>query len=95
MTDPVPAPVVTTDVKVVSIWAHPMVILTTATAIIPVIIAALVQLHDIPGLPTNVLAWIASAVAVLTTILTILRNLGLLGQMATTPSAAAKLMKDN
>ena len=80
-------------VQVVSLWKHPMVIIMSCIAAIPAVIAGLVQLKALPGLPTNVTAWIGTAISVLTVILTILRNLGLLGLPSVTPTAAAKLIQ--
>lgn len=80
-------------VQVVAIWQHPLVLITTAIAAVPTILATLIQLHQIPGLPTNVLAWMGSAIAVLTTVVTALRALGLLGAPVITPTAAAKVIQ--
>ena len=80
-------------VGVVAIWKHPMVWIMAAIAAIPTTITILVQLQELPGLPTNVLGWIATAISVLSVLATILRNLGLLGTPAITPTAAAKLIQ--
>lgn len=80
-------------VQVVAIWKHPMVLITAAIAAVPTILAALIQLHEIPGLPTNIMAWIGSAIAFLTTVITVLRALGLLGAPVVSPTAAAKLIQ--
>ena len=80
-------------VEVKSLWKHPMVIITSLIAAIPLVLGALVQLQQIPGLPTNIMAWIAGGISTLTAILTILRALGLLGAPVITPTAAAKLIQ--
>lgn len=82
-------------VQVASIWSHPMVWITSAIALIPIALAVLVQLQELPGLPTNILAWITTAVSVLTVVVTIARNLGLLGAPVITPTAAAKLIQSD
>lgn len=91
-TSPKPAPGSVAPVEVVSIWKHPMVIITTVIATIPVILAVLIQLQELPGLPTNVTAWIASSVAILTAIVTVMRGLGFLGAPVISPTAAAKVI---
>lgn len=79
---------------VVQAWyKHPLVIIATIGAAIPTLILVLVQLQDLPGLPTNVLAMITSAIGILTAVLTLLRQLGLLGMPSITPTAAAKLIQ--
>lgn len=93
ITPPKPAVGSVAPVQVVNIWNHPMVLLAAVIAAIPTILAALVQLQELPGLPANVLAWIASAIAVLSLVATVLRNLGLLGTPSITPTAAAKLIQ--
>lgn len=93
MTDPKPEVGTVAPVQVAKIWNHPLVIVTTIAAAIPAVLALLIQLHQIPGLPTNVTAWIGSAIAVLTAIVTFLRALGLLGAPVITPTAAAKVIQ--
>lgn len=80
----------TVQLPVQDVWKHTTVIVATIMAIIPIVIAALVQLKDVPGLPTNVLGWIASAVSVLTAIFVIYQKIN--GIISITPTAAAKLM---
>lgn len=80
-------------VQVVNIWKHPLVLLMAAIASVPLVLATLVQLHQIPGLPTNVATWIDSGIAILTVVVTVLRGLGLLGQPVISPTAAAKLIQ--
>lgn len=80
-------------VEVKSIWKHPLVIITGLAAAIPAILAALIQLHQIPGLPTNIMAWIGTAISVLTALVTLLRALGLLGAPVISPTAAAKVIQ--
>lgn len=94
-TDMTPKPAIgsVAPVQVVSIWKHPMVLIMAAIASIPTALAILVQLQELPGLPTNVLAWISTAIGILTLLATILRNLGLLGLPSVTPTAAAKLIQ--
>jgi len=82
-------------VEVVSIWKHPMVLITSIIAALPLILAALVQLQQIPGLPTNWMAWIASGISAITALITILRALGLLGSPVITPTAARKLIQSD
>lgn len=97
MADESPKPAVgsVAPVTVVSIWQHTMVLITSAIAVIPIILAALVQLKELPGLPTNWAVWIGAAISVGTAVLTVLRNLGFLGLPQTTPTAAAKLIQTN
>lgn len=80
-------------VEVRSAWKHPLIILSSIAAAIPLILAALIQLQEIPGLPTNVMAWIASGITILTLISTVLRQLGFLGKPSVSPTAAAKLIQ--
>lgn len=80
-------------VQVVSIWKHPTVLIAAGIAAVPTVLATLVQLQQLPGLPTNDLAWIASAVSILTVVATVLRALGLLGAPVISPTAAAKLIQ--
>src|SRR6478752_2693168 len=68
-----PPATVAAEVKVVKIWEHPMVIITAVLAAIPTLLVVLVQLKELPGLPTNVLGWITAAIGILTLILTIAR----------------------
>lgn len=78
-------------VEVEPIWKHLTVILTAIIAGIPTIIAVLTQLQQLPGLPTNIMAWIASAVSILTFILVIYQKL--FGKPQITPTAASKLIQ--
>lgn len=94
-TSPKPAIGSVAPVQVVSIWKHPLVLITTAIAIVPVVLTVLIQIQELPGLPTNVLGWIASSVAVLTAVATVLRALGLLGAPVISPTAAAKVIVTN
>lgn len=80
-------------VTVAAIWKHPLVVITTVVAMIPVVLTALVQLRQLPGLPTNIMAWISTAIAVLTAVVTILRALGMLGAPVISPSAASKVIQ--
>lgn len=79
-------------VPVQNVWKHTTVIISTLMAVIPIVLAALVQLKDLPGLPTNIAVWIASAVSVLTAILVIWQKLN--GLITITPTAAAKLQEN-
>lgn len=80
----------------VSPWyKHTMVLLTSAIATVPLILSTLIELKALPNLPTNLTAWMGSAIAILTAILTILRALGLLGTPVITPTAAAKLIQSD
>lgn len=92
---PAPKPLEGTvaPVEVKSTWKHPLVIISTIGAAIPAIILALVQLQQLPGLPTNILAWITTSIGVLTATATVLRQLGLLGTPSISPTAAAKLIQ--
>lgn len=92
-TAPKPLEGTVAPVQVVSLWKHPLVLLTVIIGSIPAVLAILVQMQQLPGLPTNVLAWIGTAVAVLTAVATILRQLGILGSPSVTPTAAAKLIQ--
>lgn len=92
-TPPKPLEGTVAPVAVVPLWKHPMVLIGVVIASLPAILAFLVQLHQLPGLPTNVMAWIASAITIISLVITILRNLGLLGTPAITPTAAAKLIQ--
>ena len=80
-------------VEVANWYKHPLVLITSLAASIPLVLGALIQLQQIPGLPTNVMAWIAGGISTLTAILTILRALGLLGSPVITPTAASKLIQ--
>lgn len=80
-------------VQVVAIWKHPLVIIMGIIAAIPATLATLIQLHQIPGLPTNITAWIGTAISVLTALVTLLRALGLLGSPVISPTAAAKVIQ--
>jgi hypothetical protein len=93
MTDisPKPQPGTIAPVEVQAVWKHVTVIATTIFAAIPFVIAALVQLHDIPGLPTNVMAWIGTAISVLTALFVLYQKL--YGIPTVTPTAAAKLIQ--
>lgn len=82
-------------VQVVPTWKHPLVLITGIIALLPVILAMLVQFQQIPGLPTNVMAWLASATSVVTLVITIFRALGLLGAPVVSPTAASKLIQSD
>lgn len=88
MTDSTPK-VAAVTVPVQNVWQHTTVIIATIMAMIPIVIAALVQIKELPGLPTNILAWIASAISVLTAVVVIWQKLN--GLITITPTAAAKL----
>lgn len=72
---------------------HPLVIISTVAAVLSVLAATLVQLGQIPGLPTNVLAWVGTGGAILTALATVLRQIGALGTPSISPTAAAKLIQ--
>lgn len=93
MTDPKPEVGTVAPVQVTSIWKHPLVIITGIAAAIPAVLAALIQMHQIPGLPTNIMAWIGTTISVLTALVTLLRALGLLGAPVISPTAAAKVIQ--
>lgn len=80
-------------VEVVSVWKHPTVLVASAIAAVPTVLATLVQLHELPSLPTNIATWIGSAIAILTAVASVLRALGLLGAPVITPTAAAKVIE--
>lgn len=88
MTDSTPK-VAAVTVPVQSVWQHTTVIISAIMAIVIALLASLVQLQDLPGLPTNVLGWIASAISVLTAIVVVYQKLN--GIITITPTAAAKL----
>jgi hypothetical protein len=79
---------VNVPVTVASVWSHATVIIAGFMAVTPAIIAVLVQLKELPGLPTNILAWIATAITVLGTLATIWAKVS--GAPTITPSMAAK-----
>ena len=93
--DQAPKPEVGTvaPVQVVVLWRHPLVLITAAITSLPLILATLVQLQALPGLPTNVTAGLASAVSAVTLLVTICRALGLLGAPVVSPTAAARLIQ--
>lgn len=93
MSDTKPEVGTVAPVQVVPIWKHPLVIIMAVIAALPTILAVLVQFKQIPGLPTNVTAWLASSITIVGGLLTILRALGLLGAPVVTPTAAAKLIQ--
>lgn len=93
MTDIKPEVGTVAPVQVTPIWKHPLVIIATLAAIISAVLTALIQLHQIPGLPTNVTAWIGTAISVLTALVTLLRALGVLGAAVISPTAAAKVIQ--
>lgn len=80
-------------VEVQNVWKHTTVIVTSVVSAIPLIIAVLTQLKELPGLPTNVMAWIASAIAILTALFVLYQKL--FGTPTVTPTAAAKLIQTN
>lgn len=82
-------------VQVTAIYKHPLVIITAVIAAIPTILAMLIQFQQIPGLPTNITAWIATTIAILTSLITILRALGLLGAPVISPTAASKVIQSS
>lgn len=88
---PAPQPGTVVPVQVQNVWQHTTVVVTSLIAAIPVIIAILEQFKDLPGLPTNVLAWIASAVSILTAVFVLYQKL--FGTPTVTPTAAAKLIQ--
>lgn len=78
-------------VEVVSIWKHVSMIVATIMAAASIILAALVQFQELPGLPTNITAMLGSAIAVLTALVTLYQKL--YGKPQVTPTAAAKLIQ--
>jgi hypothetical protein len=86
-----PAEGTVAPVEVVSVWKHLTMIIGTVMAIASIILAALVQLNDIPGLPTNITAMIGSAITVLTVLVTLYQKL--YGKPQITPTAAAKVIQ--
>lgn len=85
-------------VEVKSWWKHPMIIIASAIATVPTVLATLIQLKALPqlaSLPTNVTAWLSSAIAIFTVVATILRALGFLGVPVITPTAASKLIQSD
>ncbi len=97
MTDVSPKPVEgsVAPVEVKAWWKHPLVILTSLIASVPLILSTLIELKQLPNLPTNVMGWLSSSIAVLTAILTFLRALGLLGTPVITPTAASKIIQSD
>lgn len=78
-------------VEVEPVWKHLTVIVSTIIAVIPLVIAMLTQFQQLPGLPTNVMAWIAAAISLLTTVLVVYQKL--FGKPQITPTAASKLIQ--
>lgn len=72
-------------------YKHVTLIVLALMAAIPTIIAMLVQLQQIPGLPTNIMAWIASAVTILGAVYAIYQKL--FGIPLITPTAAARVIE--
>ena len=72
-------------------YKHATIVVTGLITAIPVIIACLIQLQQLPGLPTNVLAWCGTAVSVLTTVFVAYQKI--FGTPMVTPTAAAKLIQ--
>lgn len=79
-------------VTVSNVFSHVTVWIAAFVAAIPAIIALLVQFQELPGLPTNILAWMASAVTILGTIATIYARLH--GSPTITPTMAAKVINE-
>lgn len=78
-------------VEVQNVWKHASVIVTSAITAIPIVLAVLTQLKEIPGMPTNVALWIGSAISVLTAVFIAYQKL--FGTPVVTPTAAAKLIQ--
>lgn len=78
-------------VQVVSVWKHVTMIAATVMAGASILLAALVQFQELPGLPTNVAAGLGSAIAVLTALVTLYQKL--YGTPQITPTAASKLIQ--
>lgn len=94
MTDVSPKPAAGTvaPVEVQPWYKHATIIVLALLAAIPSIIAVLVQFKELPGLPTNMEAWITSSIAILGTIYVIYQKL--FGTPMITPTAAAKLIQN-
>lgn len=82
-------------VEVAAWYKHLLVLITGLAAAVPVILSTLIELKQLPNLPTNITSWFETAIAILTAILTILRALGLLGTQVITPTAAAKIIQSD
>lgn len=82
-------------VEVKAWWKHPLVLITSFAATVPLILSTLIELKQLPNLPTNLTSWLGTAIAILTAVLTILRALGLLGAPVITPTAASKLIQSD
>ena len=82
-------------VEVKPVYKHPMVIITSTIAALPLVLAALVQFQQIPGLPTNITAWLAAGISAVTAAITVARALGLLGAPVVSPTAASKLIQSD
>lgn len=93
MTDISPKPEAGTvaPVEVQPWYKHATIIVLTIVAAIPTIIGILVQFQQLPGLPTNVLAWIASSISILGAVYALYQKL--FGTPMVTPTAAAKLIQ--
>ena len=95
-TDTSPKPAVGTtvplEVKVKSIWTHVTIVVASVMTGITAILAVLVQLKELPFLPTNVLAWITVSILVLTQITQMYQKL--FGKPAVTPTSAAKQIQE-
>lgn len=72
-------------------YKHATIIVLSLIASIPVIISILVQFQQLPGLPTNVLAWITSVISVLGAVYALYQKL--FGTPMVTPTAASKLIQ--
>lgn len=90
-TSPKPSPGSVAPVEVQPWYKHATIIVLSLVAAIPAIIAVLVQFQQLPGLPTNILAWITSAVAILSAVYALYQKL--FGTPLVTPTAAAKLIQ--
>lgn len=92
MTDVSPKPqtgtVVPVEAKVKAIWRHVTIIVAAIMAFLAAVLAILVQLKDLPFLPTNVATWITVAITVIGGLIQIYQKL--YGTPAVTPTLAAK-----
>lgn len=95
MTDisPKPQPGTVAPVEVQPWYKHASIVITSIVAAIPLILAVLVQFQQLPGLPTNIEAWIGSAIAILTAVFVAYQKI--FGTPMITPTAASKVIETN
>lgn len=72
-------------------WKHISIIIAGAAAAASTVLTVLIQLQELPGLPTNITAAIGTTIAILTAFITLYQKL--YGKPMVTPTAATKLIE--